>query len=71
MGDDRGEASFGSKIDIYFNLREGHVYPLGLFRGVSIIISKIFCCFCFSNIRITNYTSKLTQFINNVFHHTG
>jgi len=42
MGDDRGEASFGSKIDIYFNLREGHVYPLGLFLGVSIIRSKIF-----------------------------
>lgn len=32
MGDDR-DSSFGSKIDVYFNLREGQVYPLGLDVG--------------------------------------
>lgn len=32
IGDDR-ESSFGSKIDVYFNLREGQVYPLGLYPG--------------------------------------
>lgn len=35
IGDDR-ESSFGSKIDVYFNLREGQVYPLGLFSGTEV-----------------------------------
>jgi hypothetical protein len=35
MGDDR-ECSFGSRIDVYFNLREGQVYPLGLFVGTEV-----------------------------------
>ena len=35
IGDDR-ESSFGSKIDVYFNLREGQVYPLGLFGGTEV-----------------------------------
>ena len=35
IGDDR-ESSFGSKIDVYFNLREGQVYPLGLYGGTEV-----------------------------------
>lgn len=33
IGDDRESGCFGSKIDVYFNLREGQVYPLGLYVG--------------------------------------
>ncbi len=35
IGDDR-ESSFGSKIDVYFNLREGQVYPFGLYSGTEV-----------------------------------
>lgn len=41
IGDDRNEASFGSKIDVYFNLREGQVYPLGLFRGTEVELTLL------------------------------
>lgn len=51
MGDVR-EGSFGSKIDVYIDLRDGQVYPLGLHAGTDVELS--FLC-----LRKTHKTNRL------------
>ena len=41
IGEER-EDSYGSRVDVYFNLREGQVYPLGLYMGCEVEITWLY-----------------------------